>query len=97
MSRGNSNELIQHTVSIRYRVYGIGNLRTTLFGYQEVTSSVLPVIPMLSTTDRLASILANYHNQKTQLQFQVTGFDETFTISKILAFTKPSAAGYPQL
>ncbi len=96
-SKSNDSEVIQHTVSVRYRVYGDGNLRSTLYGYQEVTSSVLPVIAMESTTDRLASILANFNNQKTQLQFQVTYINETFVISKIIVFTKPSRAGYPQL
>ena len=97
MAKSNDSELIQHTVSVRYRVYGDGNLRTTLFGYQDVTSSILPVIAMQATTDRFESVLANYYNQKTQLQFQVTYFDETFTISRIIAYSKPSTAGYPQL
>lgn len=97
MAKSNDSEVIQHTVSVRYRVYGSGNLRTTLFGYQEVTSSTLPVVAMLSATDRFASILANFDNQKTQIQFQITGYDETFTIAKIIAFAKPTKAGYPQL
>jgi hypothetical protein len=94
---GNPSEQIQHTVSVRYRVYGTGNLRTFLVGYQDLNSSTLPVVVMDATTDRIASVLANYRKQKTQIVFQTTGYDETFVISKIIAFVKPSAAGYPQL
>lgn len=92
----NTEELLLHTVSVRYRVYGNGVLRTTLAGYQNVTSSVLPTITMLPATDRIASILANFRNQRTQLQFKITGYDETFVISKIIAFAKHTSTGYPQ-
>ena len=97
MAKSNESELIQHTVSVRYRVYGTGVMRTRLIGYQEVTFSVLPTIAMLPATDRFMSILANYSNQRTQLEFKTTGYDDTFVISKIVAFATPSAAGYPQL
>lgn len=91
----NIDEMIQHTVSVRYRVYGTGVLRTTLYSYQDVTSSTLPTITMENATDKHPTILSNFSNQKTQIQFQVTGYDETFVISKILAFVKPTATGHP--
>lgn len=93
---GNDEELIQHTVSVRYRVYGTGVLRTTLYSLQEQSTSVLPTITMSAQTDRFPNILANFRNQRTQVQFQTTGFDETFTIAKFTVFVKPSASGYPQ-
>lgn len=93
----NIDEMIQHTVSVRYRVYGTGVLRTTLYSYQDVSSSTLPVITMSATADRHPTVISNFSNQKTQIQFQVTGYDETFVISKILAFVKPTATGYPIL
>lgn len=93
----NTDEMIQHTVSVRYRVYGSGVLRTTLYSLQEVRSSTLPTITMSATTDRFPTVISNFLNQRTQIQFQVTGYDESFTISKIIAYVKPSATGYPQL
>ena len=91
----NDDELINHTVAVRYRVYGAGNLRTTLLSLQEVDSNTLAVIPMQSATDKFPTILANFGKQRTQIQFGTTQFDETFTISKIIAFVKPVSAGYP--
>lgn len=93
----NKDDLILHTVGVRYRAYGTGNLRTTLFSLQDVTSDVLDVIPLSASTNRFPTVIANFQDQRTQIQFQVTSYDETFTIAKITAFAKPSATGYPQL
>ena len=93
----NKADFLLHTVAVSYRAYGSGNLRTTLFSLQDVTSDVLAPIPLAAATNKFPTVIANFSDQRTQIQFQVTSYDETFTIAKITAFAKPTATGYPQL
>lgn len=87
--------LIQHLVGVRYRVRGVGNLRTSALDFDEITSNELAPIPMEETTARLPFVLSNFSNQGIQIEFKITEIDETFTISRIIAYIKPSATGYP--
>jgi len=93
---GSPSEYIQHIVAVRYRITGSGNLKTTVFSYDGVTSSVLPNISMLAITDREPTILANFNSQRLQIKFETTEINETFTLTRIIAFVKPVAASYPQ-
>lgn len=96
MGKGDEG-LFQHLVAVRYRVKGAGNLRTTAISFQEVSSSELNPIPMEATTDKLPSVLSNFTSQGMQVEFKISEIDETFVISRIVVFLKPSMAGGPQL
>lgn len=91
-----SEGLLTHVGMVRLRVTGSGVLRSTLYSLDSINSSVLPTITMAATTNREPTILANFTEQKSQLELQTTAIDETFEISKIVIFTKPVAAEYPR-
>lgn len=84
-----------HFVAVRYRVTGSGSLRTTLQSLDEVNAQTLPIMTMASTTAKELSILANFRSQRAKVRIETTAIDETFNVSKIVVFTKPTAAGFP--
>lgn len=84
-----------HAVGVRMRVVGSGNLRTTLYSLDEVNSSTLANIAMQATTNREPTILANFTEQRMQVEVKTTEMDETFRIGKIIIFVKPVAEDYP--
>lgn len=86
---------ILHFGSIRYRVTGSGNLRTTLLSLDDVNQQSLPVYAMVSSTAKELSILANFRSQRSKIRIETTAINETFNISKIVVFIKPTAAGFP--
>jgi hypothetical protein len=51
---------------------------------------------MSATTNREPTVIANFQEQRIQLELGTTEIDETFTISRIVVFVKPIAEGYPQ-
>ena len=95
MAKSNNEGLVQHCVGVRYRVRGVGNLRTTILNFDEIDSSELFPIPMESSTSKLPFVLANFNSQGMQVEFKITEIDEIFTISRIIVYIKPSATGYP--
>lgn len=86
---------ILHFGSVRYRVNGSGVLRTTLQSLDEVNTEVLPTMAMATSTAKELSILANFRSQRAKLRIETTAINETFTISKIVVFIKPTSAGFP--
>lgn len=93
---GNPSENIQHIVSVKYRVTGSGNFKTTVLSYDGVKSSALADITLQATTDREPVTLANFLSMRMQIRFETTEFDEIFTLDKIVPFIKPSSTSYPQ-
>jgi len=87
---------ILHFHAVRYRLTGKGNLKTTLRSLDNATSSDLADIPMSVATNREPLVLANFVDQRGQLEVKTTAFGETFTISKIIIFVKTIFTGYPQ-
>lgn len=51
---------------------------------------------MSALTNREPTVLANFIDQRAQLEGKTTLINETFNISKITIFVKPVATGYPQ-
>jgi hypothetical protein len=86
---------ILHTVGVRYRVTGSGNLQTFLRSLDDVRNVQLANISMSATTNREPTILANFQEQRVQLELKTTVMNEVFTISKIVLFVKPVAETYP--
>jgi hypothetical protein len=88
--------LIHHLVSVRYRVTGEGNFKTTVYSFDDVDSEELADAVLASTTAQLPLQLANFRSQGMQIEFRVEELDETFTLDRIVAYIKPTATGYPQ-
>lgn len=90
-----AGELIHHFGMIRMRVTGSGNLKMRLLSFDETTSSTLNSFSLSATTNREPTRLANFSEQRAQLEFKTTEINEHFVISKIIIFTKPIAVEFP--
>lgn len=95
MAKGFTGELL-HFGAVRYRVTGIGNFHTELQSLDEVISVDLADIPLLVTTNREPTILANLVEQRAMVYGNVNQIGDQFNISKITVFIVAQATGYPQ-
>lgn len=89
-------QYINHFNAVRLRVQGSGTLELRLISLSDVESVSLTDITMSSATNRYPTALANFTQQKAQLEGKTTGIDEIFQIDEILIFTKPIFAAFPQ-
>lgn len=96
LNAGAGEELINHFGLTRFRVTGSGNLRLRFLSLDEVYEDVLAVLPMSAATDVESTRLANFTQQRAQLEIKTTEINEYFQISKIVIFTKPVATSYPE-
>lgn len=78
------------------RITGEGNLNLFLRSLDDVNSVQLTSIPMLVSTNREPTVLANFIDQRGQLELRTMLIDEVFSISKIVIFVKPISTSYPQ-
>lgn len=92
-----------HTVAVRFRVTGVGNLQLALTDLGQVvgldviptqTQQLIPIVMQTSTRIE-PTRLANFQSQRTRLEGSVNQLDETFTISRIIIFSKAVAVEYP--
>jgi len=90
------NEYRNHFGAIRLRLNGSGNLRATLYSYDEVYSKVLVPIVMAQTTNKPQTRLSNFTQPMAKLRIETTAIDETFNISQIIVYTKPVGSQFPQ-
>lgn len=88
--------LINHFGIIRLRLNGLGNLRLRLLSLDEVKKKTLLPLVMSSLTNKEPTRLANFTQQRAQLEVRTIEIDETFKISKVIIFIKPVATSYPQ-
>ncbi len=100
MAKGSSsgfNGQLIHLGAVRYRVIGSGNLLTDTHSLNDLSnSSVLPDYAMLSATNRELTVLANFIDQRIQLEIRTEEIDEWYDISKIVMYARQVATGYPQ-
>lgn len=87
-------ELI-HTVAIRMRVIGSGSLQLFLRSLDDTNNVQLRSHILVSSTNIEPTVLANFVDQRIQLELKTVAIDETFTVSRIVIFIKPVAQGYP--
>lgn len=87
---------ILHFGAVRFRITGSGSLISYLRSLDDVRNQQLVDLTMQSVTNREPVVLANFKEQRAQLELSVVEIDETFTISKIIIFIKPTETGYPQ-
>ena len=51
---------------------------------------------MAASTNIEPVSLANFTDQRAQIEFKTTEINETFSISRMVIFVRPTATGYPQ-
>lgn len=90
-----SIEYINHCNAIRLRLRGTGNLKSTLYSYDEVESFELNDIVMSANTNIPPTALANFKQTQMKLKGETTEIDEVFNISEILIYIKPVEQSYP--
>ena len=90
-----SIEYINHCNSIRLKLRGSGNLRATLYSYDEVESFALEPIVMAANTNIPPTQLANFKQTEMKLKLETTEINEIFNISEILIYIKPVEQSYP--
>jgi len=93
-SSGLNGESI-HFHAVRLRVNGGGNLDLTLRSLDSIRNSNLNSVVMTSKTNIEPTKLANFIEQRAQLEFGTDAIDEVFTISKIIIYIRPIATGLP--
>lgn len=94
-SQGSSGEDYSHIAGVRYRVRGAGVLRTTLYSDDEVLSKTLGTITMATSPGKQPFMVTNFMAQRTKLRFETTAINETFRISRIVVFMKPTYTMMP--
>lgn len=87
---------ILHINAIRLRITGSGNLLLFLRSLDAINNQQLTSFPMLNMTNIEPSILANFIDQRVQLEVRTTELNEVLNVSKIIIFVRPLATGYPQ-
>ena len=96
MPKFSDEELINHYGAVRMRVVGSGNLRMKLLSLDEVKSVTLVPFIMEDPAWKEPTRLANFTQQRAQLEISTTNINDYFTISKIVIFVKPTATSYPE-
>lgn len=88
-------EDILHFGAVRYRVNGIGQLKSTLFSLDDVYSQTLAEITMATATNREPRVLSNFIQQRARLRFGTTDFGEFFKVNRVVIFVKTMWSEYP--
>ena len=96
-SRTSGGELIvNHYGAIRLTVTGTGNLRPTFYGLDKKISFTALPIPLPATTDIEFNRITNFTRQRASLVLTTTGFQEWFSITRLVVFVRPVAKSLPE-
>jgi hypothetical protein len=87
---------ILHFNAVRMRVTGSGNLLQYLHSLDNVNTVQLANISMNTITNIEPTSLADYKDQRGQLELKTIALNDTFNISRIIIFIKPLAVEYPR-
>lgn len=93
--KNETGEYEHHVVSVRLRVVGSGELDLSLADLDDIQVQNLVPITMQAATRFEPLRLANLQSQRIRLVGKTTEIDETFTIQRIIVFSKPVAQEYP--
>lgn len=88
--------LINHVVSVRLRLQGVGTLESQLEGIDNTPVQLLPDVTLALTPGKPVSLLSNIKSTALRYYAHQDAIDEYFTIRNITFFNKPTATGYPQ-
>ena len=87
---------LNHFGAVRLRVTGSGTLECKLISMDTTTESLLTDVTLATTTGRYANQLANFTQQKAQLEIKTTEISEYFLLRQIIFYIKPVASSFPQ-
>lgn len=93
MAAGN---YLYHCVAVRYRVTGAGIFYSRLFSLDDINTQELTSFALASTSERYPNLLANFIEQRMNVEFEVNELNDQFTLRQIQFYLKPVATGYPQ-
>jgi hypothetical protein len=89
-------QVINHYGAVRLRVNGSASLQLNLFSLDETQSFAMLPIQIQALNNVEPNRLANFTQQRVKLQIKTINFGESFQISKIIVFVKPTAMSYPE-
>lgn len=97
MARSSSNEeIINHFGAVRLRVTGSASLRLKFLSLDESKQFALKPLTLLARTDIEPNRISNFTQQRAKLEIRTTEINETFSISKIVIFTRPVGKSLPE-
>ena len=89
-------EVINHYGAVRLRATGSASLKLKLYSLDEVKQSTLTPIILSSSNNIEPNRLSNFTQQRAKLEIRTTEINESFLISKIIIFIKPTAKSWPE-
>lgn len=89
-------QYINHFGAVRMRITGSGSLKCRLISMDTTTEQVLTSLTLQAQNARYPNQLANFNQQKAQIEIKTTELNETFLLRQILIYTKPIFNSFPQ-
>lgn len=86
---------ILHFGSLRVRVTGIGNLKISILGYDDVLVQSRAGIPMKEQDAQEKVRLFNFISPEGMIKFETTEKGEAFRLNRITVFVKKQWTEYP--
>lgn len=97
MTKRSGGEFISHCASVRLRINGAGNIKTSLFdlgnnNFRSLTSKAMND----NVTGRTITVGSNFKSEAIMVEIRTTEIDEVFTVNRIISYLKPTATSYPK-
>lgn len=88
-------EYIQHFGAVTLRVNGVGTLKMSFIGLDDIIINDLTPLIMSPTPGREPRILANTKGQRVRLKLITTEINETMLVNRIIIWSKPLFTQFP--
>jgi len=92
-----ANEAILHFAAIRVRAVGVGNLLPKFYSLDNVLTSSLVALPMLTASARHLTRTANFQTDRAALELKTSVINEVFNINRIVLYAKEVFIDYPSV
>lgn len=89
------SENIVHFTGLKLRVNGTGDLLPRLLSLDNVLTSSLVAIPMVTTTERQLVRLCNFQTQRAALELKTGSINDIFRINRIIIYVKEVFSEFP--
>ncbi len=89
-------QYLNHFGAVRLRVTGEGTLQCKLISMDTTTEQQLTNLTLQTTTARYPTQLANFVQQKAQLELSTDELGDFFFLRQLLIYIKPIASSFPQ-
>jgi len=87
--------IINHYAAIELRIRGSGILNTKLLSMDDITEEILIPLTMQSATNRQATRLSNFTEERARVRIWTENIDETLRLTELTIYVKPRATSYP--